>query len=83
LARSRAEGTGGWQHLLVLRGHGWHAPFGASPPFSAHDLVRKPDTTFRDHACAGGESLRGVVIGKTSGAFAPRERFVLFTPDTF
>jgi len=32
---------------------------------------------------AGGESLRGVVVGKTSGVIAPRERFVLFTPDTF
>jgi hypothetical protein len=53
VARSRAEGIGGWRHLLVLRGHGWHAPFGASPPFSAHDLVRKPDTTFRDHALPG------------------------------
>ena len=42
-----------WQAVTFagVRGHGWHAPFGASPPlFSAHDLVRKPDTTFRDHA---------------------------------
>jgi hypothetical protein len=28
VARSRAEGIGGRQYSLVLRGHGWHAPFG-------------------------------------------------------
>jgi hypothetical protein len=58
----------------MLRGNGWHAPFGASPPsFFAHDLVRKPDTTFRDHAFAGGESFRGVVVKQNSGAKARRE----------
>jgi len=56
-----------------VRGHGWHAPFAASPPFSAHDLVRKPDTTFRDHALAGGESFRGVVVKQNSGAKTRRE----------
>jgi hypothetical protein len=78
MARSRAQGTNGRQRLLVLRGHGWHAPFGASPPFSAHDLVRKPDTTFRDHAFAGGEPifLRWRRGGhQSSDAWAPRERF--------
>jgi hypothetical protein len=41
--------------------------------FFAHDLVRKPDTTFRDHAFAGGESFRGVVVKQNSGAKARRE----------
>jgi hypothetical protein len=64
------------QRLLMLRGNGWHAPFGASPPsFFAHDLVRKPDTTFRDHAFAGGDLFlrwrRGG--GQSSGAEACRE----------
>ena len=36
-------------------------------------LVRKPDTTFRDHAFAGGESFRGVVVKQNSGAKARRE----------
>ncbi len=61
------------RRLLVLRGNGWHAPFGASPPFSAHDLVRKPDTTFRDHACAGAIFLAGVVVVSKARAHRRRE----------
>jgi hypothetical protein len=44
--------------LLVLRGDGWHAPFGASPPFSAHDLVPKTGHHFSGSCViAGGEFL--------------------------
>jgi hypothetical protein len=74
MARSRAQGIGRRRRLLVLCGNGWHAPFGASPPFSAHDLVRKPDTTIRDHAFAGGGPLlNGVVVVRKARAKARRE----------
>jgi hypothetical protein len=32
MARSRARSISKLQRLLVWRGNGWHAPFGASPP---------------------------------------------------
>jgi hypothetical protein len=33
MARCRARSINERQRLLMLRGNGWHAPFGASPPF--------------------------------------------------
>jgi len=38
----------------------------SAPLFVAHDLVRKPDTTFRDHAMRGAK-IR-FVVQQTSGA---------------
>jgi hypothetical protein len=46
--------------------------------FSAHDLVRKPDAAFRDHAFAGGESFSGVVAKQNSDAKTRREDDFVF-----
>jgi hypothetical protein len=44
------------------------------PLFVAHDLVRKPDTTFRDHAHLSWRRC----CGQTSDAVASRERIFIF-----
>jgi hypothetical protein len=40
MARSRARSISKLQRLLVWRGNGWHAPFGASPPFLLRRILR-------------------------------------------
>jgi hypothetical protein len=65
--------------LPVPRGHGWHCAFRRfASLFSAHDLVRKPDTAFRDHALLPGANLAGVVVRQDSDAKARRENDILF-----
>ncbi len=48
--------------------------------FLAHDLVRKPDTTFRDHAMreTNQKSFVVVVVGKPRARIASRERDFYF-----
>jgi len=37
VARSRAEGISERQRLLMLRGHGWHAPYASRIRFYQHN----------------------------------------------
>jgi hypothetical protein len=58
----------------MLRGNGWHAPFGASPPSFLRMILSENRTPlFGIMRLPGGESFRGVVVKQNSGAKARRE----------
>jgi len=76
-ARSRARGAGSWQLELALRGTWLACAFRRfASLFCAHDLVRKPDTTFRDHACRG-RVYFWCVLKVELGRNASREGFAM------
>ena len=74
MARSRAadEVRNCATPSLRRAAHGRHAPFGASPPFSAHDLVRKPDALFGIMRLPGGGSFSRVVVSRARAHSAAR-----------
>jgi len=76
-AAARQMGGADCLHLSALRGTWLACAFRRfASLFCAHDLVRKPDTTFRDHACRG-RVYFWCVLKVELGRNASREGFAM------